>query len=161
MTHLVGVLQSNGHLLTLRTCATPQSGGWLEVSDFAGGDHSRRTHILSTPSGTTLRQASLFALEASHDAMIQSAANCVRVASLGSRAEAQHSSVLHQRNMWVLSAVTCALFTNVHGHSRIWAPLWDTPIPTPRLTKTSCKLKPQPSMSMILKMGMPQPSRQP
>ena len=119
-THLVWVLHSNGHLLTLMTGATPQSGGWLAVSVHAGGDHSPRTHILSSPSVTTVRQASLFALEAPHDAMIRSATNCVRVASLGSRAQAQYSEVLCQRSMWALSAVICAPFT-YFARSCIWA----------------------------------------
>ena len=77
-THLVGVLHSNRHLLTLRTCGV-----------HAGGNHSPRTHILSARNHVV---ASV--LICPRSAMIQPAANCVRVAPLGSRAEAQHCALV-------------------------------------------------------------------
>ena len=86
---------------------------------MAGSQRSRRTRPKSSAqeTETMLRQASSFALEAPHDAMLRSAVTCVSVAPLGSRAEARHSRVLRQRSMWVLSDVICAPFTNAANES--------------------------------------------
>ena len=66
---------------------------------------------LSTPSGTTLRQTSLSALETPHDPQ-------------GSRAEAQRNTrgSCNKEACGALSAATCAPFTKVHGPSCNWWP---------------------------------------
>ena len=64
--------------------------------------HTKRNHAAASV---------LIALEASHDVMIQSAASCVRVAPLGSRAEAQHSRVPEKH----VGLVSCALHTPAFG----------------------------------------------
>ena len=83
-THLVGVLNSNGGPAPPRRVVD----GW-RFRVHAEGDRSPRIHILSTPSGTHAAASVLICPGSSSQCdEIRSAANCVGVAPLGSKAEA-------------------------------------------------------------------------
>ena len=98
--------------MRLRTCATPQSGGWRSVSTWEAT--TRRKPTSSAHQKRNHSASSVLICPRTSSRCDDSVRELRQNGTIGfkSRGTAQHSTVLRRKSMWPLSAVTCAPFTN-------------------------------------------------
>ena len=94
--------------LPLRLRSHSMVDGWKSAV-HAGGDHSPRTHILCTPSGTHAAASILICLRSS--SRCEGSVRCELRQSGTIRFESRRNTRGSCESTWVLSAVLCAPFT--------------------------------------------------